>query len=566
MRVGYFKHWFQAPYSFIDFLKTQGVDAEEIDYSKPGYLENFDVAIVTQNGFNDYVENDELYIRKWVANGGILAFMHQDYQRWAPYFLPEEAGFTQLIHRHVPTVYDYYNYMMPWPVNHGLRLFSEPEKISPDEMICWDVPVNTFGIVTRQKPAEWVRTSALSCFLPSEKCQILGSYQDPAVRDGALIMQIPDGKGLWFMNQILFPETDDPGSERCLEFWKKYVKNLLAHFRRYKAGDLAVPERSQAALPLKKNYKMSIHMHSLDWYGCDCSLGTINALMRYMNMDLCAIAVKDEAPYRGKFNLGDFSDDRVMFFHGQEYHPFNWGDSNDDKGHNTYHILAMGMNDGSYTQKFTRSLYGDEQVAQYLCEAIDYVHACGGVACATHPFCDYWYDYKYDAVDMEPLRTLAGGSIERFWLSGGKVALMNSVDLFGVRRMLDNPAVNFIYTDGVPDREKMVNAVKAGRVIAAAFFEEADITLSGNLPGAELTSEAVKNGVLNISAEISKGNICEVRIFSGADVVWRKSFADRQISLEIPLNDIEPDKFIRVEIQGEKPEYIAASTPFYIKG
>ena len=109
MKIGYFKHWFQPPYPFVKFLEAEGYDVEQIDYSLPGYLEKYDVALVEQNGFNDYIENDEPYIADWVKRGGILLFMHQDYQRWAPYFIPQEAGYTQLIHRHVPTVRVYRN-------------------------------------------------------------------------------------------------------------------------------------------------------------------------------------------------------------------------------------------------------------------------------------------------------------------------------------------------------------------------------------------------------------------------------------------------------------------------
>ena len=79
MRIGYFKHWFQPPYRFVEFLKEQGVEIEQIDYSKPQYLEKYDIAMVEQNGFNDYIENDEEYIHSWVKRGGILFFMHQDY-------------------------------------------------------------------------------------------------------------------------------------------------------------------------------------------------------------------------------------------------------------------------------------------------------------------------------------------------------------------------------------------------------------------------------------------------------------------------------------------------------
>ena len=75
LRIGYFAHWFQPPYKFVDFLSEEGITAEKIDFSLPNYLEKYDVVIIEQNGFNDYIENDEIYIRSWVERGGILFFI-----------------------------------------------------------------------------------------------------------------------------------------------------------------------------------------------------------------------------------------------------------------------------------------------------------------------------------------------------------------------------------------------------------------------------------------------------------------------------------------------------------
>ncbi|MFA7636987.1 MAG: hypothetical protein WCX81_04415 [Monoglobales bacterium] len=301
LKIGYFKHWHQPPYKFVDFLREQGIEVQSIDFSQRGYLDEFDVAIIEQNGFNDYIENDELYIQNWVKNGGMMLFMHQDYQRWAPYFLPHEVGYTQLIYRYVPTIngYDcsadksftgddtpYMSYMMPWIEKPGKRLFSEPEKITPDEMIDWKIDVNSFGIIRfkdKEDAAQRVRTTAQSCFLAPENFIILGSFMDPAVNNGALIMRAKYGRGMYFMNQLLFPEVLTPDAERCLNFWKKYVKNLFAYCLRFKNGETEDMPEVKKALPKKKNYKMATHMHSLDWYGAESAPGTINALMRYMN-------------------------------------------------------------------------------------------------------------------------------------------------------------------------------------------------------------------------------------------------------------------------------------------
>ncbi|MBR6748362.1 MAG: hypothetical protein IKM07_05430 [Clostridia bacterium] len=587
LKIGYFAHWFRPHYAFVDFLQEQGFDVTKIDYSQPGYLEPFDVVLIEQNGFNDYIENDESYIQDWVSRGGILLFMHQDYKRWAPYFLPHaEVGYTQLIHRHIETINGfscaadptfteddtpYRIYMMPWIEEPGRRLFSEPEIITPDEMLFWKINVDTFGIIRftpEQPPCQTVRTAAESCFLAGPEWEILGSYMDPAVRDGALILRAKYGRGMFFLNQILFPEELTPDAERCLSFWRKYVKNLFAYCARFKAGESEeLPPRAPAALPEKKNYKMAIHMHALDWYGTDSAPGTINALMRYMNYDICSLGVKDNAPYNGKLDTAKYSDDRVLFLDGQEYHPFNWNDKYDHLSHNTYHMLAMGIDPDAYTPRYTRSFFSDAEIADYLREAVDYVHAHGGAVCATHPNVGYWHDYDFDAVDREPLSPLSGSPIEEYWLSGRRIAMMNSVDLFGARRILDNPAVNFLYLKGEkPCRDSIVRAVREGHTIAAGGFDEADVTLSGFVPGDEVPRETAASGVISIHAETLRGPVRALRVYSGADVIYEAAFEGDSgvLDTEISLVGKAIGGFIRVEIEGLNEHWLCCTTPFWV--
>ena len=585
LKIGYFAHWFQPPYRFVDFLGEQGIDAVKIDYSQPGYLEGFDVALIEQNGFNDYIENDELYIQDWVRRGGILLFMHQDYQRWAPYFLPQEVGYTQLIHRHVLTIngFDcsadpsftqddtpYKSYLMPWIEEPGRKLFSEPETITPDEMLHWNLEVNTFGLIRfleSQPPSEAVRTAALSCFLAGPEWEVLGSFMDPAVRDGSLILRAKYGKGMYFLNQLLFPEVLTEDCHRCLSFWKKYVKNLFAYCKRFKNGESEDIPPKKLGLAQKKNYKLAIHMHSLDWYGADSQPGTINATMRYMDYDICSIAVKDNAPYGGKLDTAKYSDDKVLFLDGQEYHPFNWNDRYHHLSHNTYHMLAMGIDPDAYTPKYTRSFFSDETIADYMREAIDYIHAHGGAVCATHPNVDYWRNYGFDAVDKEPMCPLSGTDIERNWLDGNRLALMNSVDFYGPRRILDNPAVNFLYLNGEdPSRDSVVQAIKAGHTIAACGFTEADICIGNYIPGDEVPIEEAKKSVLSIRAKVMRHDIRKIRVYSGANLIYRaEGNGSDSICLDIPLTGLPLEKYIRVELEGLNQHWICNSTPFYLK-
>lgn len=572
MKIGYFVHWSRPHWSFMEFLADEGYDIEKVNYKTKNYLEKFDVVIVEQNGFNDYIENDELYIREWVARGGIFLFMHQDYERWAPYFLPHELGHTNLIHRYVNTVRScdkikrpYHNYMIPWMEEKSLLNY--PEKITPDEMLGWKIRVNTFRVINRsvtEDTTETVETAALSCFLPNGKWEVLASYMDPAVKDGALVLQAKYGKGLYFLNQILVPEERDEGAERALAFWKKYMRNLLAYLENFKNGT-PIPQIKTADFPAgKRNYKLAIHMHSLDWYGADASPGAINAIMRYMGYDICSFAIKDAAPYDGKLDPAKYSDDKVLFLDGQEYHPFNWEDSNKDVSHNCYHILAVGIDHHAYTQEFTRSFFGDDEVKDYLHRALDYIHKNHGVAIATHPWnLNYWFDFPYDAVDQEPMKSWHNTEMENYWLSGRKMTSMVSVDLFGFQRMIDYPAVNFIYLNGkTPCRDSVNQAIRDGHTISALNFNEADITLNNFIPGDEISGNEKQ---LHITAKTTKEKITAVKVYADKQEILSLAPDAAEIDLDIALPEYKAKQFVRVELFGETELTIAASTPFYIK-
>lgn len=583
LRIGYFKHWSQPPYTFVEFLRSEGIEIEQIDYSLPRYLEKYDVALIEQNGFNDYVENDEPYISDWVKRGGILLFMHQDYQRWAPSFLPDELGCVMLIHRHIPTLNTssskihregddplYMNYMMPWPENSGKELFYYPERITPDEMLDWRVPCNSFRVAPPadgHDTLETLRTAAQSCYYAPGAWEVLGSYMDPGIRDGALLLRGNWGKGMFFLCQMLFPEVKPAEGDRCIAFWKKFIRNLCAYFERFKSGTPAPVLPEAGSLPMKKIYKLCIHMHSLDWFAADSSPGTINAIMRYMDCDICSLAVKDVSSYNGKLDPAKYSDDKVLFLDGQEYHPFNWKDRFDHVTHNCYHMLPIGIDPDAYTPEYTCSFYGDAEVDAYLKKAIDYVHEKHGAVCATHPNkVDYWFKYDYDAVDTEPLHSLEGDHIERFWLQGGKIAMMNSVDLYGLRRMLDNPAVNFIYLQGEkPCRDGVVKAIRERHTIAAVFFKEADIMLGNHIPGDTVKREEAQKAVLSVKAVIAKGVIRVVRVYSGSEVIFRTHPETTQIDLRFPMEGQTLNQFIRVEVEGEDPGKILISTPFFME-
>ena len=60
------------------------------------------------------------------------------------------------------------------------------------------------------------------------------------------------------------------------------------------------------------------------------------------------------------------------------------------------------------------------------------------------------------------------------------------------------------------------------------------------------------------------GTITEVRVFSGAEVVFKANPGTKSINMEVPLKGIKLDKFIRVEAEGENRRKVMVSTPFFL--
>jgi len=178
---------------------------------------------------------------------------------------------------------------------------------------------------------------------------------------------------------------------------------------------------------------------------------------------------------------------------------------------------------------------------------------------------DYWRGYDYDAIDKEPMCPLSDTDIERNWLDGNRLALMNSVDFYGPRRILDNPAVNFLYLKGeAPCRDSVVRAIRRGNTIAACGFEEADICIGDYLPGDEVPLAEAHRGVLSIRARISRGGIRKVRVYSGAEVIYSAEGSGDALEMSLPLDGLSLDKYIRVELEGQNAHWICNSTPFYL--
>ena len=576
LRIGYWEHWFKLEYHIGQFLKeTLGCDVKMVDYSQKGYYDTVDVLIISQSGVNDYLENDRDRLHDFVRRGGICWIMHQDWRRYTPCFLPEEAGRPLLVNRYSATLggrFDSKTYLQPWVEPAGEALFRTPNDITPDEMVYWELAADTFEAVGVHEHPATVRTAALSALCNVEKWEILGSFMDTCMPDdSALVIQMKYGKGLFLWNQILFPEVRPRGDSRELKFWKRYCENALHYFECFRKGEkIAAPAPRAKNTAAGKAWKKTItHLHTLDWYAADHSLADLNAAMRFLKFDAAVMGFKDALAYHDAPDYEKYSDDKVIMLPGMEYHPFNF---DRDDSHNAYHILAMGVR--SCYNRFTRSLFDKGDVDEYIRGALAHIAKEGGASCATHPDDEYWRNYDFDAVDIYDWdfarrgpdaiedRPFSQHPVQKAWLEGSHITLMASVDMWGVTRLRTNPVCNFLCYDGDITRENLVKAVKAGHVMPAFGVESASVSLGNFLPGDTVPAAALKEPLK--CAFTVPGGIVSLRIYGGKEIVFEETFPEdtRELERALAVSNYAVFPFIHLELRGRNGHLI--SNPFFI--
>ena len=583
LRIGIWEHYFQPEYRIADRLREH-FDAEiiTVDFKKAGYLDDLDVLLIEQNGLNDFVENNCEYMHAFVAQGKICWIMHQDYERWSTSFLPNELSSPYLVNRYLTSISAVHKtYLLPWLENPAHPLFATPNTLGSEELLYWEIPGNSFAIQRKPGSAESLRTAAVSCIVNTGNWEVLGSFRDAAIPEAALILQARYGAGLFLWNQILFPENRLAEENPVLQFWDRYIENALAYFQTLRQGknsSIQAPSPSKNFV-WKSNYRMIAHLHSVDWYGADASLASINAAMKYHAFDIGILSVKDKLSCLGNRHLEDFCDERVLLLPGQEFHPFNWNPEDAQISHNGYHILAAGIK--QYSSAFTCSLYQKSEISEYLHKALKYIRENEGASCATHPDTAYWQDYPFDAVDIElkpayvaqafqkdkvgfPVqsKTLQGSAVEKYYLSGKRITIMASVDMWGTQRLRENPVFQFTYLSGEPCRASVVSAIQAGHLMPAIYIQEADVRLDGQLPGDMLTVSRAEKASLEIRI-IAEKPLSELRVFSADQLIFKDEL-NGVLTLErtLPLKNLPLRTFLRLEIEG--PEAVLFSNPFYL--
>lgn len=578
LRIGYWEHWFKLDYHIGTFLKEKfNLSVEKVDYSKKNYYETVDVLIISQSGVNDYIENDRDRLHDFVRNGGICWIMHQDWRRYNPCFLPEEAGRPLLVQRYCATLggkFGGMTYLQPWAEEAGSALFRLPNDITPDEMVYWELDADSFEPTGMHEAPTRTRSAATAAMTNVEKWEVLGSFMDAAMPDNsALVMQMKYGKGLFLWNQILFPERRPADAEdRVLKFWERYCENALHYFECFRKGEKIVPPAPRAKnISAGKSWKKTItHIHTLDWYAADHTLADLNAAMRYLKFDAAVLGFKDALSYHDAPDYEKYSDDKVTLIPGMEYHPFNF---QHPTSQNAYHMLAMGVR--SCYNRFTRSLFDDGDVDEYIRTALEHIKKEGGASCATHPDDEYWRKYDFDAVDIYDWdfarrgpdriedRPFSENAVQRAWMEGSHITLMASVDMWGIARLKSNPVCNFICYNGDITRENLVNAVKAGHIMAAFGVDSAEVSLGEYIPGDTVSPEALE-APLKYAFTVPEG-VTALRLWGGDKILEEKTFAENTNSIEgsFDISQYKDAPYFHLELRGHNAHLI--SNPFFKK-
>ncbi len=203
----------------------------EADLSKP--LARFDVLILAAGvvGRGDAVMGGASRIQEFVKRGGICWILSQDHDTWTSQWLPERLGRLKLTHQYGLRCIGHKapHYLCPWLVQRHHAVFNHPNYLDESDFSFWALNVD----------GDPCFTTAFSALTDAPGWAVLGRYADPSCADGALILQAPDGEGLYFWTQIFSPQIVwEQSNNRPRRTWEKLLENVLTYFVSFRRGEL----------------------------------------------------------------------------------------------------------------------------------------------------------------------------------------------------------------------------------------------------------------------------------------------------------------------------------------
>ncbi len=203
----------------------------EADLSKP--LKEINVLVLADGvvGRDDAITSSAKKIQEFVRQGGICWILSQKHDAWTSKWLPERLKNLKLTHQYglrcvgskAP------HYLCPWLVERHHAVFNHPNHLDESDFSFWALTVDNVPCFT----------SAFSAITSVSGWDVLGRYADPSCADGALILQAPDGKGLYLWTQIFSPQIvwQQP-NKRLRQTWEKLLENVLTYFVSLRRGEV----------------------------------------------------------------------------------------------------------------------------------------------------------------------------------------------------------------------------------------------------------------------------------------------------------------------------------------
>ena len=190
--------------------------------------------VMVADGATGVVRRDQTLLsalEPFVRRGGVCWLFSQDPQTWNSQCLPERLRSAVPVRQYglrcvgskAP------HYVCPWLVQRHHAVFNHPYPLDESDFSFWTPTVD----------GEPLFTAAAAALPQAPGWDVLGRYADPACARGALILQSPEGEGLYFWTQIFSPQIVWRQSDRQpRRAWEKLLENVLTYFVAFRRGEV----------------------------------------------------------------------------------------------------------------------------------------------------------------------------------------------------------------------------------------------------------------------------------------------------------------------------------------
>lgn len=164
---------------------------------------------------------------EFVERGGICWITHTSSKNWEARWLPEHLQHLRLLKRSLDDLgidwVPFSLHLIPWLSQRTHPLWHKPHYLDEADFVTWKVhgKEDRWGRAADEVVTDW------------SGWRVLARYRDRKLKDGALILEAPWGRGLFFWSQILWPDGRRLSGEH-----RRFFENLWDYFHDFRSGRL----------------------------------------------------------------------------------------------------------------------------------------------------------------------------------------------------------------------------------------------------------------------------------------------------------------------------------------